>query len=111
MKETASNSRYALILISREEAAPAVHPLEEAARIAGMHPARLRHYCRLGIFGPALADPAREPAFDDDQLYELRRFEHFRQRMRLHPAALRLLCELWRKVEHLEAELRFFRDR
>ncbi|MCC5023434.1 MAG: MerR family transcriptional regulator [Candidatus Synoicihabitans palmerolidicus] len=71
-----------------------VHTLDEAARVVGMHPERLRHYCRLGVFGPALAHDDREPQFDDDRLYELRRFEHFRQRLGVNPDALRLLCDL-----------------
>ena len=111
MSADPSVSRYALLIVSRSGSGPAVHTLEEAARIVSIHPERLRHYCRRGVFGPGLARTEGEPVFDDDRLYELRRFEHFRQHQRVNPRTLRLLCDLWREVEKLRIELRFIRDR
>jgi hypothetical protein len=59
-----------------------------------MHPERLRHYCRFGLFGAALARTDNEPIFDDDRIYELRRFEHFRQHHGANHRTLKLLGEL-----------------
>ncbi len=111
MKDPNAPSPYSLVVVSVGEHAPATYSLEEAARIARVHPDRLRHYCRLGLFGSALARADIEPVFDDDQLYEVRRFEHFRQHHGVNQKTLRLLSELWREVERLREELRFFRGR
>jgi DNA-binding transcriptional MerR regulator len=71
----------------------------------------LRYYCQLGLFGEARARPEAELVFDDDALYELRRFEHYRRHHGVNRQTLRLICDLWRDVERLEAELRFLRGR
>ena len=110
MNAASSDSRYALLIVSRNGSGPAMHTLEEAAQIVSIHPERLRHYCRRGVFGPGLARAEGEPVFDDDRLYELRRFEHFRQHHRVNLCTLRLLCDLWREVEKLRNELRFIRN-
>jgi DNA-binding transcriptional MerR regulator len=109
-KPVFSNS-YSLMLIGVTAAGPAVYSLEEAARLAGVHPEMLRYYCQLGLFGEARARPEAELVFDDDALYELRRFEHYRRRHGVNRQTLRLICDLWRDVERLEAELRFLRSR
>lgn len=89
--------------------APAVYSLETAAHLGGVHPEVLRHYCQLGLFGEARADPMAEPVFDDDTLFELRRIEHYRLQHGVRPQTLRHICDLWREVERLQAELRFLR--
>ena len=109
-KPVFSNSHF-LMLIGVTEAGPAVYSLEDAARLAGVHPEMLRYYCQLGLFGEARARPEAELVFDDDALYELRRFEHYRRHHGVNRQTLRLICELWRDVERLEAELRFLRSR
>lgn len=111
MNEIRFVSRHALLVLDRRPSAPTVHSLEETAHIVGIHPERLRHYGRIGVGGPPLTNADGEPVFDDDRLYELRRFEHFRRRHRVNPPTLRLLGELWRELEHLRAELRFLRLR
>jgi DNA-binding transcriptional MerR regulator len=98
-----------LVLVRVAEAAPAIYSLEAAARFAGVHPELLRYYCRLGLFGEERADPDSEPMFDDDALYELRRFEHYRRHHRVDRPTLRLICGLTRQVERLRAEVRFLR--
>jgi DNA-binding transcriptional MerR regulator len=101
-----SPTPYALTLVRVTVARPMTHTLEEAARLAGVHPEMLRHYCRLGLFGAAHARPGAELLFDDDALYELRRHEHYRRRHGVDRRTLRLLCALWREVERLQRELR-----
>ena len=99
-----------LVIVSLRTAGPATYPLETAARLAGVHPEMLRHYCRLGLFGDALAQPDAELMFDDDALYELRRFEHYRRHHGINRKTLRLICGLWHEIDRLQTELRFLRQ-
>jgi DNA-binding transcriptional MerR regulator len=98
-------------LIRVTEISPATYSLETAARLAGVHPEMLRYYCQLGLFGEARVQPESDLTFDDDALYELRRFEHYRRHHGVSRKTLRLLCGLWREVEQLQTELRFLRTR
>jgi DNA-binding transcriptional MerR regulator len=108
MNEPAS---YSLVVVQVGATGPACYSLETAAELAGVHPEMLRHYCQLGLFGNARSRPEAEPVFDDDALYELRRFEHYRQKQGVNRKTLRLICSLWREIERLETELRFLRGR
>jgi hypothetical protein len=90
---------------------PARYSLATAADLTGVHPELLRHYCQLGLLGEARAETEGEPTFDDDALYEVRRIEHHRHYHGVSLRALPLLCDLWREVERLQAELRFRRGR
>lgn len=101
--------KYSVTLIRVTETAPATYSLEAAARLAGVRPDILRKYCRLGLFGEARARQETDPIFDDDALYELRRFEHYRRNYGMNRRSLRLVCSLWREVDRLEAELRLLR--
>ena len=98
-----------LALVRVTEITPATYSLEAAAQLADVHPEMLRYYCRLGLFGHTLAEPGAEPIFDDDALYELRRFEHYRRHHGVKRRTLRLLCGLWREVDRLQKEIRFLR--
>ena len=109
MSETGISENTSLIIIRVTESAPATYSLEDAARLAGVHPEMLRYYCRLGILGEARARPEAEMVFDDDALYELRRFERYRRHHGVDRKTLRLICGLQREVERLQAELRFLR--
>ncbi len=109
MNEPDSPGRYALVLFGVTEARSAVYSLEDAARLANLHPEMLRFYCQQGFFGEALAQPESELTFDDDALYELRRFEHYRLRHGVNRKAMRLIAGLSREVERLQNELRFLR--
>jgi len=88
---------------------PALYSLHAAAHLCGMHPDLVRHYCELGLLGPERADPGREPLFDDTALYELRRIEHYQRHYGVNRQTLPVLCELWREVDRLQAEVRFLR--
>lgn len=86
------------------------YALEEVARSVSLHPDLVRHYCQIGLLGPAyVADPDRP--FDDDALYWLRRIERTRREHALDRAVLPLLCDLWHDIERLEAEVRALRGR
>lgn len=98
-----------LTLVVVPAGTPARYSLAMAAHLTGVHPEMLRYYCRLGLFGPDGTDPGREPIFDDDALYALRRIEHYRRQHGVNRQALPLLHALEREVERLEGELRFLR--
>lgn len=98
-----------LTLICPPADAPAVYSLATAGRLCGVPPEMLRHYCRLGLLGPERADLATDPVFDDNALYEVRRIEHYLRHHGVNRQALPHLCALWREVERLHAELRFWR--
>ena len=99
-----------LTLVCLPAGAPALYSLDTAAHLAGVRPAELRHYCQLGLFGPARARADREPTFDDTALYELRRIEHHRRHFGVNRQTLPLLCDLWHEIDRLQAEVRFLRD-
>ena len=110
MTAFANSPNYALVLLDVTEAGPATYSLEDAARLGGVHPEMLRYYCRLGVFGETHAQTEAELEFDDDALFELRRFEHQRRHHGIDRNTLRLICGLRRDVGRLQAEVRFLRD-
>jgi DNA-binding transcriptional MerR regulator len=103
-----SASTYTIAIVAVEGGR--TYSLEEAARLSGLHPDMLQHYCRIGLLGRGYARENREPIFNDNSLYELRRIEHARVLHGLNRNALPLLCELWREVDELRAEVRFLRE-
>jgi len=111
MNEPYSTGNYFMTLVRVTEIGSATYSLETAARLAGVHPEMLRYYCQLGLLGEPHSQPETELTFDDDALYELRRFEHYRRHHGVSRKTLRLLCGLWREVERLQTELRFLRSR
>ena len=110
MSTQISTGNYTLTLVRVTETGLATYSLEAAAQLAELHPEMLRYYCQLGLFGEERARQEAELIFDDDALYELRRFEHYRRQHGVSRKTLRVLCGLWREVEHLQNELRFLRS-
>ena len=108
MNPSDSSQSYSLTLVFVGGTLPAArYSIEVTARLAGLHPELLRHYCRLGFFGEARAHPDIEPIFDDDGLYEVRRFEHYRRVHGIKRKTLGMISGLWREIERLQAEVRF----
>jgi len=99
-----------LTLVCVTETGPTTYTLETTADLAGIHPEMLRHYCRLGLFGDVQARPEADLIFDDDDIYQLRRFEHYRRNTPVSRKTLRLIFSLWRDIELLQTELRYLRD-
>jgi len=99
-----------LKLICVTEPGPSTYSLEDAASLMGIHPEMVRHYCRLGLCGEARAMPETDLIFDEDAIYQLRRFEHYRRNNRVSRKTLRLIFSLWRDIELLQTELRYLRD-
>jgi DNA-binding transcriptional MerR regulator len=110
MNNTGFAEENSLTLICVTEANPSTYSLEAAASLAGIHPEMLRYYCRLGLCGEVRARPETELIFDDDAIYQLRRFEHYRRNNRVSRKTLRLIFSLWRDIELLQTELRFLRS-
>ena len=102
-------SPYTLMLARVAPTAPSSYSLLQAAQRGGVHPEMLRYYCQIGIVRPAQTRPGEELTFDDDAVYELRRLEHYRRHQGVSRQTLRVLCALWREIDHLQAELRFLR--
>ncbi|MBC7368576.1 MAG: hypothetical protein H7343_17490 [Undibacterium sp.] len=111
MSEPEFPAEHSLMMVHVGEAGPATYSLAVAAGLAGLHPEMLRYYCQLGLLGAARAEPDIELIFDDDALFELRRFEHYRRHQGVNRKTLRLICSLWREVERLQTEVRFLRGR
>lgn len=66
-------------------------------------------YCEQGLLEPLAA--GNEPEFDDHAVHQLRRLEFLRAEYGANVSGLRALCDLLRRVEELQAELRFLRGR
>lgn len=109
MKSSARLEKFPLVLVCASETNPVTYSLETTAHLVGVHPELLRYYCQSGFFGAARARAGAELSFDDDALYELRRFEHYRRHHGVDRQTLRLIFELRREVERLQAEVRFLR--
>ena len=109
MSEPALPVEYSLTLLRVSVETPATCSLETAARLAGIHPELLRHYCRCGFLGAARVRPDGTWDFDDDALFELRRLEHYRRHHGVDRHTLRLISGLWREIDRLQAEVRQLR--
>jgi len=92
MSDFNSERRYPLVLVELRETGPLTHSLEDASRLAGIHPDLLLHYWRLGLFRRPMETPEGEPVFDDDSIYELLRFERFRRHSGMDRRTARLIC-------------------
>ena len=110
MTNTVLAEKNSLTLLCVTETGPSTYTLETAAGLAGIHPEMLRYYCRFGLFGGVGVTPDAELIFDDDAIYQLRRFEHYRRNNRVSRKTLRLIFSLWRDIELLQTELRYLRE-
>jgi DNA-binding transcriptional MerR regulator len=98
---------HSIVLTRSAPAARSTYSIEDAAKVADVHPELVRYYCRIGLFGPSRAESDSDPVFDDDAIYELRRIEHYRRHYGVNRNALPLISSLLREVARLEAEVRF----
>lgn len=109
MSEPLFSEKYFLAIVATPPPGPATYSLAAAAQLADVHPEMLRFYCRLGLFGAALAQSESQLLFDDAALFELRHFERYRRQHGVNRRTLRLIFGLRREVERLQAEVRFLR--
>ena len=104
-----TSEEFSLTPVKSVEGSRVTYSLEVAAQLGGVHPEMLRFYCRRGLFGAVRMSSDAEIIFDDDSLFELRRFEYYRRHHGMSREALRLITSLAKEVERLEAELRVLR--
>ena len=109
MNERAQLNTYAFALVRVPSTGLSTYSLEQAAQLGGVHPELLRYYCQIGLFTKVRTREGVALSFDDDALYELRRLEHYRRHHGVSRRTLRLLCALWREIDHLQTELRLLR--
>jgi hypothetical protein len=64
-------------------------------------------YCRMGVVTAVKRDEADNLFFDDEAIYWLRQIRSLQAEGEVNRAALRLILDLRRQVEHLKRELRF----
>ncbi len=95
----------AVAIVCLPPGAPALHSLEAAADLTGVHPEMLLHYCQLGLLSIKWATSGNEPVFDDRALSEVRRIEYYRKGDGINLQALPLICKLWREIDQLRSEL------
>jgi hypothetical protein len=98
-----------LALVCMPPDVPALFSLLDAAYLTGVHPEMLRYYSRVGLLQPIDGVLETEPFFDENALGEIRRIEHYRQRLGVGRRALPLVCELRREGERQQIELHFLR--
>ncbi len=83
------------------------YDLATAARLAEVHPERIRHYCRLGLLSDS-PDPERgELYLDDHAVYEVRRIEYLRREEGVNLRGIRIILDLLRRTERLRDALHF----
>ena len=101
--------QHSLTVIEVTAGEGAAYSLDTAAQLADVNPDLLRHYCQAGLLGEDRVLMSKEPVFDDDALYELRRMEHYRRHHNVNLHMLPLVIGLLREIESLRDELRLHR--
>ncbi len=86
----------------------AVYTIDIASRLAGVPWHTILVYYKHGLVSVVL-DSRGGYYFDDEAIRVLRRIEFLRQAGGINLAGIKLALDLLAKVQHLEAELRFFR--
>ncbi len=103
--------RLSLTVIEVPTGSREVYSLDDTARLADVHPELLRYYCASGLLGEHRTQKEREPVFDDDAIYELRRIEHYRRHHHVNLRALPLVLGLLREIESVRAKLQLLLGR
>lgn len=103
-----SQSSFALVLFQPEP--NILYSLDAAAHLAGVPRRSLLIYCRAGLVQPVLQQPHGAMTFTDEGIYAVRRLEHLRAMHSNDLAWLNTIMDLENEVEHLRAELRFYRN-
>jgi len=85
------------------------YSLDVAAELAGVSRRELLMYCRAGLVRPAYQPPYGVMEFDDEAILAVRRLERIRAEHGLGVGGLKAMAGLLEEVEHLRAELRFWR--
>lgn len=87
-----------------------LYNLETTAHLAGVPRRTVLIYCRRGLVHPVLQPPNGTMMFTDQTIYTIRRIEYLRNVHDNDLAWINTVCGLLNEIEHLRAELRFFRN-
>jgi len=85
----------------------ALYDLETLARLAGVHPALVSKYIRLGLLDPVAGEghDDHEWRFDDSTLHRLRRIQRLRSELGVNINGVAVVLELLRQIGDLQKEL------
>ena len=87
-----------------------LYSLEATAHLAAVPRRSILIYCRAGLVKPVFQPPYEMMGFTEETIYTVRRIEYLRAVHRCDLAWLNTVFDLLNEVEHLRAELRFFRN-
>ena len=87
-----------------------LYSLEATAHLAAVPRRSILIYCRAGLVRPVFQPPYEMMGFTEEAIYTVRRIEYLRAVHRCDLAWLNTVLDLLNEVEHLRAELRFFRN-
>lgn len=87
-----------------------LYSLDAAANLAAVPRRSILIYCRAGLVQPVFQPPYEVMKFTEEAIYAVRRIEYLRAVHRCDLAWLNTIVDLLNEVEHLRAELRFFRN-
>ena len=111
MNQTRIATRGVLVPAETDpESAREPYDLATAAHLTGVHPERIRHYCRIGLLED-VPDPGRgEFRLTDHAVYELRRIEYLRVDEGVNLRGIRIILDLLHRTEQLHEALRFHEE-
>ena len=88
-----------------------LYSLEATAHLARVPRRTILIYSRAGLVRPIFQPPYGIMAFPEEAIYTVRRVEALRAAHGLDVALIKIIFDLLHEVEHLRAEVRFFRNR
>lgn len=94
-----------------EIAARQLTPLEEAVDVSGVEEAVVVGLCERRIVAPAARDEAGTLYFDHRTVFQLRRIERYRETLGLDAVGIEVVLGLLERIDALERELRWLRER
>lgn len=108
--ETTENTSISFALAAYQPEPNILYSLDTTAHLAGVSRRTLLIYCRRGLIHPVPQPPNGTMMFTDQTIYTIRRIENLRTVHDNDLAWINTVCGLLNEIEHLRAELRFFRD-
>ncbi len=87
-----------------------LYSLDATAHLAAVPRRSILIYCRAGLVQPVFQPPYEMMGFTEESVYTIRRIEHLRAVHRCDLSWLNTVFDLLKEVEHMRAELRFFRN-
>ncbi|MEO8352397.1 MAG: hypothetical protein ABI680_11745 [Chthoniobacteraceae bacterium] len=88
-----------------------LYSLDATAHLARVPRRSILLYCRAGLVRPVFQPPYGVMVFTEETIYTVRRIEKVRAEHGIGVAWIKSMFDLAEEVEHLRAELRFYRNR